>query len=312
MESEDLKYFCSNCGTKEDYYLKSELIKTYGIKSCTEQYHVTAKCRACNCDIQSKEIYELNAERYRRELEILSVHIPEWSVGKYNSYKIIVDMKCRSGCSYCLNKYSQTQQLVLEKLKDSLKEIGKMEKAELIGHNLLCSDNTIDLLYAIRGYVKRISMITCTVPNDIAYFKQLVMAGLDEITLKLDSVDISSSVLSAIFSMQKHIPRLILDIDCELDAATMKSLLSNSSILIFHTAHNFKVCKQILTSETQAYRVTFANEEHISYNFKSVSSYADIYLLPIPTERNNTGNDIYITPVGDYSAWDNYCMALDL
>lgn len=123
-------------------------------------------------------------------------------------YRIITNFHCNCNCYFCFQPEKSKKILDIEKMEETMKKVGKLERATIMGGESLLLPNIVDYFKVVNKYVNTICLVTNGTKLTEDLTKQLVENGLEEMAISISSMEQYIERREQILIAKKYVPNL--------------------------------------------------------------------------------------------------------
>lgn len=109
--------------------------------------------------------------------------------GRVFRYRIITNFHCNQNCYFCFQPEKNCKILDINKMEETMKKVGKLERATIMGGESLLLPNIVDYFKIVNKYVNTICLVTNGTKLNEKLVKQLVENGLEEMAISISSIE---------------------------------------------------------------------------------------------------------------------------
>lgn len=123
-------------------------------------------------------------------------------------YRIITNFHCNQNCYFCFQPEKREKILDIEKMEDTMKKVGMLERATIMGGESLLLPNIVDYFKVVHKYVNTICLVTNGTKLTEDLTKALVENGLEEMAISISSKEQYKARREQILIAKKYVPNL--------------------------------------------------------------------------------------------------------
>ena len=128
--------------------------------------------------------------------------------GRVFRYRIITNFHCNQNCYFCFQPEKNCKILDINKMEETMKKVGKLERATIMGGESLLLPNIVDYFKIVNKYVNTICLVTNGTKLNEKLVKQLVENGLEEMAISISSIEQYNERREQILIAKKYVPNL--------------------------------------------------------------------------------------------------------
>lgn len=314
------KVYCESCNDMYDFYSTHEKVTEtlHGLK--VTYYKTTPHCAHCGAEVWNRDIRDMNLNRLNQAYEIAKEGNRTWQKGHVFRYRIITNLHCNQNCAFCYQPYKEPLVLSLDKLRETMQKVGKLERATIMGGESLLLPNLSEYFAEVHKYVKTICLVTNGTLINEEIVKELVLNGLEEMAISVSSIEQYEARREQILIAHKYVPNLRINIPKSPNSigeklhTLIKCILDDDLFLV--------VCEDLmgrygdyeLESKMGAKLLSndhnFLMYEYEGKQFGMFAYHGDPNAKPQDEESGYEKTDVIITPLGNFSVWERYCQAV--
>ena len=123
-------------------------------------------------------------------------------------YRIITNFHCNCNCYFCFQPEKRELILDINKMEETMKKVGKLERATIMGGESLLLPNIVDYFKVTNNYVNTICLVTNGTKITETLVKDLVNNGLEEMAISISSMEQYIDRYDKIMIAKKYVPNL--------------------------------------------------------------------------------------------------------
>ena len=123
-------------------------------------------------------------------------------------YRIITNFNCNQNCYFCFQPEKSEKILDIEKMEETMKKVGKLERATIMGGESLLLPNIIDYFKVVNKYVNTVCLVTNGTKLTKDLVKQMVENGLEEMAISISSIEQYNARREQFLIAKKYVPNL--------------------------------------------------------------------------------------------------------
>lgn len=198
-------------------------------------------------------------------------------------------------------------------LKRTFKAKGQLERATLMGGESTILENLPDYIKVVKKYAGRICLVTNGKPLNEKKLTEYKEAGLDEIAISISSKENFLELKERILLAKKLIEGVRINIPRSFestDESLFELLDTFGELKIFSV-----VCEDLFGRYGEPYGKEYFNKygaefiKNDGFNFE-LYKYNQYTFGVFTNFKGYNDSDIIITPIGNFSHWDDYCKEI--
>jgi organic radical activating enzyme len=239
-------------------------------------------------------------------------------------YRIITNLQCNQRCSFCYQNNKPAigtdNVLSLNKLEQTMKKVGKLERATLMGGESTLLANLTEYIKLAKEYAETVCLVTngtLLTKDKLFDYKE---AGLDEIAISISSmenyIDLGTPIFYAhniIDNCRVNIPR------CEESSYDKLHILVRK---ILSDGYGCVVCEdlngrygephdKVIMGWEDVYEAINDGHNFIKYRMEHLEEPFSSRWFGLFAHYSGYDNtDVIISPLGNFSIWEQYCKAV--
>lgn len=123
-------------------------------------------------------------------------------------YRVITNFHCNQNCYFCFQPEKREKILDIQKMEETMKKVGKLERATIMGGESLLLPNIVDYFAVTNNYVNTICLVTNGTLLTEELTKSLVQNGLEEMAISISSMAQYQARREQILIAKKYVPNL--------------------------------------------------------------------------------------------------------
>lgn len=136
--------------------------------------------------------------------------------GRIFRYRIITNFHCNQNCSFCFQPEKRKKILDINKMEETMKKVGKLERCTIMGGESLLLDNITDCFRVANNYANTLCLVTNGTLLTESLIIDLVKTGLKEMAISISSMSQYIDRRKQILLAKKYVPNLRINIPkCE-------------------------------------------------------------------------------------------------
>lgn len=128
--------------------------------------------------------------------------------GRIFRYRVITNFHCNQNCYFCFQPEKSEKILDIEKMEETMKKVGKLERATIMGGESLLLPNIVDYFEITNKFVNTICLVTNGTKLTENLTKDLVKNGLEEMAISISYMEQYNARKEQILIAKEYVPNL--------------------------------------------------------------------------------------------------------
>lgn len=237
-------------------------------------------------------------------------------------YRLITNLKCNMSpnCYFCYQSYKpckEDQILSLEKCEETMKKVGQLKRATIMGGESTLLPNLAEYIALTRKYVKEdICLVTNGILLNEERIKEYAEAGLTEVAISISSLEMYMVRREQALICKKYVPNTRINIPKCWESTGDKLVDILKAVLAdgFYTV----VCEDLMgrygefdfEEKLPATKIKDDGHNFFDYIWKDPNTGIEHQFGVFGHYSGYDDTDIVITPLGNFCKWEQYCKAV--